>query len=731
MFHRLRRLCPVIAAVLVGAYAIVGSLPAARAAGEASRDPTFDSVSRLCPALRYPREAIGVKEHRDDFVIMPDGSLNFAASAFFTLGKTGARLGRTGSGMLVKKRLLDGYMPIVIAEYEHDPSCKPGMKFEQVDYSGKVQTYSYDGLGGDRHLRFEQTAVAWSEGMSADEPIWAFVRMKVSNTSDSKREVNLSWNVDYGVEKEQRVRKVASWQFELAPGAEQAVYGKLPYRDGYNKAVKSTAEQFEERLAEASACWKQLLNKGMRIEVPEERVNNAYRAWLAYVFLNVDKIGDRYEPHDGSGFYEEIYGIMAAKCCIGLDLMGFGDEARKYLDSLATLISPQGEFNVRFGSIDTGMLLLAMANHYRLSGDESWLRKAAPNMIKMCDWIIKTRKSNKARQDADSPCYGLILSNLGADHPEPYYSYVTDAGLCVGMEAAAKALRELGMSDDAARIARESAAYRQDIEKSMDRAVIERDGMKILPIIPETHKYLKQSGYTARGYYSLFASIFLETKFLPAADKRFRLLSEFLEKRDGLEMGMCTFGAKGGIDHAFTYGYWMNCLERDEVARVLLGFYGTMAYGMSRGTWAGVECTNMLTGAHTRTTPHLRSSIQQLRLLRNMLVREQGDALILAQAIPQHWLEHGKQVRVEGAPTWFGKVSYTIDSLVNDGRIRVRIAPPAGEEAPDAIKLYLRHPSNVEIRTVTVDGVPVKEFAAGNMTLKGLKGPTVVEVGYR
>jgi hypothetical protein len=32
---------------------------------------------------------------------------------------------------------------------------------------------------------------------------------------------------------------------------------------------------------------------------------------------------------------------------------------------------------------------------------------------------------------------------------------------------------------------------------------------------------------------------------------------------------------------------------------------------------------------------------------------------------------------------------------------------------------------------VTVDGVPVKEFAAGNMTLKGLKGPTVVEVGYR
>ena len=36
------------------------------------------------------------------------------------------------------------------------------------------------------------------------------------------------------------------------------------------------------------------------------------------------------------------------------------------------------------------------------------------------------------------------------------------------------------------------------------------------------------------------------------------------------------------VDHAYAYGYWMNCLKRDEVKRVILGLYGSMAYGMSR-----------------------------------------------------------------------------------------------------------------------------------------------------
>lgn len=518
-------------------------------------------------------------------------------------------------------------------------------------------------------------------------------------------------------------------------------FTKLPFLGGLKGIEEVTAAEYEKRFEEAATAWRRILSRGMTINVPEQRVNDAYRAWLAYTFLNVDKINGKYEPHDGSGFYEAIFGIMAAKYCNALDLYGYHEEAETYLDSLQTLISPEGRFFVAFGFVDTGTLLLVMEQHYQLTGDRQWLGKVAPVMIKMCDWIIGERNKAKAEQAKDLPWYGLIPSRVGVDNPGVFYSYVTDTALCVGMEAAERALRAAGMADDAARIQKESDAYRQDIERSMRRCVTENKGLKILPVMPKTHKYLKRAafkthveaepgkGYTGHGYYALFGSIVLETQFLPASDESFRLIAELMERRDGLAMGMCTFGAKGGIDHAFSYGYWMNCLERGEVERVLLGFYGSMAYGMSRNTWAGVECANMISGLNAATLPHLRSGTQQLRLLRNMLVREHDNQLLLAQAVPQHWLADGKRVEVDGAPTRFGKVSYTIDSHVGEGRIAIELDPPK-RNPPEEIVLHLRHPAGKPIRAATANGTPIKRFGNGAVTLKGFKGTTTVEVRY-
>ncbi len=731
---RLRGVFNLLLTMAIVAPAAWGADPVAEKELASGRDPSFDSVSRHYPAMKAPREAIGVKAHRDEFIVMPDGRLNFtptrvdhwrghipdkSGNAYFAVGEGDIWLGKSGSGTVARKRLVDGYLPIVIAEYAPAAQSEPGLKYEQ-------------------------TAVAWSEGMSPDEPLWAFIRLKVSNSGDRPRDVEVTWCTDSGVGPDRKVRKVAARKLALAAGAEETVYGKLPFLDGHEKAEASSAEEFERRLGEAAAFWRELLNKGIMIRVPEQRVNDAYRAWLAYTFLNVDKVGDRYEPHDGSGFYEAIFGIMAAKYCNALGVMGYPDEARTYLDSLATLISPEGCFFVSFGFVDTGTLLWVMDQHYQLTGDESWLRKAAPDMIRMCDWIIRTRKASKAEQAADSVAYGLISSRVGVDNPGTDYSYVTATSLCTGMEAAVRSLRTLGMNEEAGRIQKECEAYRQDIERSMERAVTEHKGLKVLPVMPATHKYLKRAAYTpggkedaapgeecsGHGYYALFGSIVLETKFLPASDERFRLIPELLERRDGLLMGMCAFGGRGGIDHAFTYGYWMNCLERGEVERVLLGFYGSLAYGMSRGTWAGVECTNMTTGSNAATLPHLRSGTQQLRLLRNMLVREDGDQLILAQAVPQHWLVDGEQVEVRNAPTRFGEVSYTIRSHVDERRIVVHLDPPTRRPFR-AVVVHLRHPQRATIRRVLLDGEPVERFADGAVRLERPLRPTEVEVFYR
>lgn len=693
---------------------------------EADADPSFETVAEPFPAMKRPREALSVKDHPDEFVVLPDAKLNFmpvrirhwrghtpenSGNAYFTLGNPSTWFGKGDSGPAAK-RLVDGYLPIVIADFEHDG------------------------------LKYEQTAVAWSKAMSPDEPLWGFVRLKVTNPGEKPRDVPLRWHVSFGDGDDRKVREVASWNFKLAPGDDKRVYAKLPYLDGYEKAVESSADEFDPRLAEATEYWRELIGRAVKLDTPEQRVDDAYRAWLAYTFTNVDKIDGQYEPHDGSGFYEATFGIMAAKYCNALDMWGYHDEAETYLDSLQKLVSPEGRFFVHFGYIDTGTLLWVMAEHYQLTGDEQWLRESAPVMIRMCDWIVRTRNESKEKEADGALCYGLVSARLGVDNAGTYYSYVTDGALCTGMEAAAEALRDVGMTDEADRIAKEAAAYRKDIERSMARAVTEHNGMKILPVMPDTHKYLKRAlykahgeaepgkGYTGHGYYSLFASILLETQFLPASNQYFRLITDLLEKRHGLLMCMSAFGGPGGIDHAFTYGYWINCLERDEVERVLLGFYGSLAYGMSRNTWAGVECTNVISGYNAHTLPHLRSGTQQLRLLRSMLVREEGNTLMLAQAAPQHWFAPGKKVELHEAPTHFGPVSYTITSAADQGRIRVELVPPK-RETPDSIQLFVRHPERKPIRRVSLGGKPLDSFDAGSVTLRKVgTEPLTLELHY-
>jgi len=136
------------------------------------------------------------------------------------------------------------------------------------------------------------------------------------------------------------------------------------------------------------------------------------------------------------------------------------------------------------------------------------------------------------------------------------------------------------------------------------------------------------------------------------------------------------------------------------------------------------------TGQNQATLPHLYSNTQQLRLLRNMLVREDGGRVLLGQAIPKPWLDEGKQVRVQRSPTGSGPVSFTIESNVRDGRITARIEPP-GRKPPDSVGVRLRHPQDEAIRSMTVDDATISGFSRDWVILLKPKRPTVIEARHR
>jgi hypothetical protein len=666
-----------------------------------TEDPSFESVAAYLPPLRKPREAVGVGHHPQEIGIAPDASLELSEDAsvpenpkaWFAVGDPAVPFGAGPSPC--RKSLVDG-VPMVRAVFEHEG------------------------------LAYRQTVFGYSEGLSPDAPLWAYIELQERySAAPVKNKARVSLYIGPG----NAPKRVKSWDLRPGPGGEAILWLKIPFDapgKGWSEIRKA---EYDQKKDEALRSWKGYVGSGTTLLTPEERVNAARGAWLAYASLDVDKRPDGVlEPHDGAGFYEQVYGYSAALYAHALDLWGRPDEARAVLDSLLTFQAPDGVFTQHFGTPDTGALLFAMGEHLALTADTAWLKRVAPNMIRMAGWITAKRRESMTAPGAPRPVtFGLIKFRPYADFPQETFDYFGDTYCAVGLEKTARALAAIGLAADARRISGEAEAYRADILASMDKAVFESAGLKVLPIEPATHRILNDSKGRASDYYSLIASCVLENEFLPAADERTGWVMRFLEEKGGLRLGMCEFG--GGIDHAYTYGYWLDCLKLDRVKPAILGLYGSLAYGMSRETYAGVEVTRLFTGDNEPTLPHLYSCTQQLRLLRMMLVQEDGDRLWIGRAIPRPWLGGEAVTEVRDAPTAFGSVSFTIRPHPDQGRTDVELTAPS-RRTPAAILLRLRDPGRRKIAGVKVNGRVLRTFDGDTIELASPAGRLEIEVTY-
>jgi len=303
---------------------------------------------------------------------------------------------------------------------------------------------------------------------------------------------------------------------------------------------------------------------------------------------------------------------------------------------------------------------------------------------------------------------------------------------CMGLLKGSEALQSAGLSAESERFAAEAKAYREDVLSNMDAAAFQDGDLRILPIEPETQRLLKLEQYNGGGYYGLVASVMLESGFLEPQDKRAYWLTDMLEKRGGLIGGVCDFFR--GVDHAYTYGYLLTKMQREEIRNVVLGLWGMMAFGMTRDTYSPVEVNMLDTGENHLTLPHLYSCTQQLRLLRNMLLHEDGDVLWIGRAIPREWLEPGKRVEVKSAPTHFGEVSYSIEcsphSHYAGSSLVVRLTPPQREK-PSEIRVRLRHPKRVAIEDVELSPEIPVAVDGETLILKNLNEELRITVHYQ
>jgi hypothetical protein len=109
-------------------------------------------------------------------------------------------------------------------------------------------------------------------------------------------------------------------------------------------------------------------------------------------------------------------------------------------------------------------------------------------------------------------------------------------------------------------------------------------------------------------------------------------------------------------------------------------------------------------------------------------VREDGDELLLGQAVPRQWLEPGQKCGIEKAATYFGPMSLFYAG--GDNEIVAHLDGPR-RNPPKQIDLRFRAPNETPIRAVTVNGKPWKQFKNDRVELPGNIGSAEIVAQLR
>jgi len=486
----------------------------------------------------------------------------------------------------------------------------------------------------------------------------------------------------------------------LCPGEKAVFEFRLPHRPLSRERASSLAgNTFEQRHLECRAYWQEKLASAAQFCLPEERLNRMVRAGL----LHLDLVIFGKEPTGTLaplvGSYYPI-GSESSPIVQFMDSVGWKDIAGR---SLMYFLEKQREdgFIQTFGNymLETGAVLWSIGEHYRYMHDDDWIAAVAPKILKACDYILAWRDRN--RQPAlKGKGYGL-LDGKCADPEDPFHAFMLNGYAYLGLSRMSESLRNVNPAV-AKRLGCEAEALRADIRQAFIESVARSP---VIPLgdgtwCPTAPPWAEGTGplclFAERGSWFTHGSAMVRDSLLGPLHLVFQEVIAADEPAAGWLLNshaelMCVRNV------AFSQPYysphpWLH-LKRGEVKAFLKAYYNSLAALADRETYTFWE--------HLfQATPHkTHEEAWFLMQTRWMLYMEEGQTLHLLSGIPRRWLESGKEIAVTGVLSYFGPVSFSVKSRLNDGVIEAEVRCDSTLR-PEIIELRLPHPTGVKARRV-------------------------------
>jgi hypothetical protein len=536
----------------------------------------------------------------------------------------------------------------------------------------------------------------------------------------------------------------------LQPGESKTVDLAVPYFPLSGDGAKWLAGlKIDDSLAAFRRFWSERLNGKAQFIVPEKRIRDSYRACLAYDMLLTDRDprSDVLMPHPDATVYEAVWAGDGSVSMQAFGRMGYHKDVEAMLNYFLArqgrqkpdgdVLSAEGHFagdNGEQWMNQNGFVLWALAEHYKLSHDDAWLRRVAPQMIKACQWTIRERARTKVIENGQKVRhYGLLPKGRPSDLYIWDNWYWTDTYMYMGLRWTADVLPAIGMNAEAAKLAAEADDYKACILDSIARSIDAKIQPAFIPPTPYRNRTRPSKAFFDEFWYPICSPIYMvEAGLLDARDERVGGSAYWIEK-EGMITGLPVFGV-GAIDPHYVYNQSLTQLLRGEAAKFVWTFYSLAAYGQAQGTYATIEGHDIIPGFRaeswdTNRQPQMHSCSRFIDMVRIALLLEVGDSLHLMAGSPRGWLADGQTIEVKNAPSYFGKVNFTARSQVASGKITIDVEPTAWK-APKLV-LHVRPPTKYgKIRGVTVNGEEWKDFDGDSVTLPRLDKKTSVICTY-
>lgn len=499
---------------------------------------------------------------------------------------------------------------------------------------------------------------------------------------------------------------------DLAPRGSREFVVKLPSPVVKEvEQAKLVAIDYAAARSSTLAFWSDYLARGARFEVPEKAVNELFRASLWHALRLPRRHGGEGEgvaidlPYSNFA-YSQTGTPWPVNQAVYVDYMLY--DLRGYHRISAEELAVQFRNNQEASGhvagyanwvVYTPGMLYAVAQNFLLSGDRAAFERLLPAALKAMDWCLAQLRA----APQDGPARGLVIGPLN-DGTGPGVWAFNQAYLYAGLERFGRALEQISHP----RAAEALGAARQ-LQEAIHRAFSAASVRS--PLVPlRDGSWIPYVPCEARTYGRLFREWYpTDVDSGPVHLIRLRAIPPNGWLADSLLLDH--------EDNLFLHGWGMAnepvynqqgtaYLLRDDPKAAIRTFYSYMASAFSHTVFEPVE--HRWTHGQYFGPPSTDGA--WFELYRNMLVRELDDeTLLLAQAAPRKWLEDGKKILVERAPTYFGEVAYTIASQAASGRITAAIEMPT-RRPPRTLLIRLRHPDSKPIRSVTVNGKPWRDF---------------------